>query len=114
MTDAVVETSINKSPILKNIYTNLITELKQIGPLIIEPKKTSIHIKAKSAFVGIHPRKDYLIVNIVSDKPIVNNRIFKVEQVSKTRFHNHIKIPLEQDIDRELIGWFKQAYSLMS
>lgn len=114
MSDTTIETTINRSPFLKSLYTHLISELKQIGTITVEPKKTSVHVVAKSAFVGIHSRKDYLIINIVSDKPIKSSRIFKVEQVSKSRFHNHIKIAEKQDIDNEVKTWFINAYNLLS
>ena len=41
----VVETTINKSPVLKPLYANLVKELQRIGPIVVEPKKTPVHIK---------------------------------------------------------------------
>ena len=110
----IVETAISKNPPLQKIYDSLVTELKKLGSVQIEPKKTSVHVMAKSALAGIHPRKEYLVIQIVSDKPIANKRIFKVEQVSKNRFHNHLRISGREDINGELKGWLKRAYKIMS
>jgi len=67
-----------------------------------EEKKTSVHVKAKSASAGIHARKDYLTLQIVTDTPLESPRVFKVNRVSANRFHNHIHITSDKDIDREL------------
>ena len=106
--------NINGNPVLQPIYTRLIADLQKLGPIIIEPKKTSIHIKAKSAFVGIHPRKNHFIINIVATQPIQSKRVLEHEQVSKSRFHNHVKIGSASEIDDELNSWLKQAYELLS
>jgi hypothetical protein len=106
--------AINGNPVLQPVYNKLIVELQKLGPIVIEPKKTSIHVKAKSAFVGIHPRKNHFIINIVAIQPIQSKRVLEFEQVSKSRFHNHIKIGSELEIDDELNSWFKQAYELLS
>jgi hypothetical protein len=101
------------TPEVKLLYKKLIGSLQSFGKLGIEEKKTSIHLTNRAAFAGIHPRKDYFILNIVSDKPITSQRIKKTEQVSKSRFHNELKIGSESDINSELIGWLKTAYELM-
>lgn len=100
-------------PIVREIYEVLITELKTFGPIIKEPKKTSIHLKSRAGFAGIHPRKKYLILNIVSHAPLQSPRVIKQERVSKSRFHNEVKLEKPQDIDTELLKWLKEAYDLM-
>lgn len=101
-------------PIVRDIYTKLLTELVKLGQIIEDPKKTSIHLKNKTGFAGIHPRKSYLILNVVSSNPIKSPRIMKQEQVSKSRFHNELKLEDLKDVDSEVITWLKEAYLLMS
>ena len=64
------------------------------------------------AFAGIHPKKNYFIVNIVSDYPIKSPRINSQAQVSAHRFQNKVKIEKIEDTDSELLGWLKDAYRL--
>lgn len=104
MTD-IVETTIRKNQPLQKIYDSLVKELRKLGSVQIEPKKTSVHVKAKSAFAGIHPRKGYLILQIISERPIESKRIVKIEKVSENRFHNHLKISGQEEIDSKLKGW---------
>jgi len=109
----IVKTAINKNPELKGVYERLVAEVKKFGRVTVEEKKTSVHIKAKAGFAGVHPRKDNLIVQIVSAAPIADSRVFKTEQVSKNRFHNHVRVSRVAEIDGKLRGWLKAAYELM-
>jgi hypothetical protein len=100
------------TPEVKDLYQRLITELQKFGKIVVEEKKTSFHIKSGAAFAGIHPRKKYFILNIVSAAPIKSERVVEQERVSAHRFHNRVKIEKTEDIDKELLSWLKEAYSL--
>jgi hypothetical protein len=78
-----------------------------------EPKKQSAHFVAgKAAFLGAHPRRDGIRVNIVLARRLTGDRIIKAEQTSKTRFHNEVDINGAASIDEELADWINEAYSL--
>lgn len=110
----IVDTAINPSPALKAAYDALLTRLAALGPVVVEPKQASVHLKARTAFAGVHARKDHLIVQVVAEGPIGSGRVFKAEQVSKNRFHNHVRVASPQDVDDELIGWLRIAFQLTS
>ena len=99
---------------VKDLYQNLLKELERFGGIVVEEKKTSIHLKNRAAFAGVHPRKNYFILNIVSSSPIQSSKIIKQEQVSKSRFHNEVKIETASDINKNLLTWLKEAYTLMA
>ncbi len=103
----------NLTPQVNSLYNKLLESLRSFGKVGVEEKKTSFHLTNRAAFAGVHPRKEYFILTIVSDEPITSSRIKKTEQVSKSRFHNEIKIEKEDNIDKELIGWLKNAYEVM-
>ena len=96
------------------MYEILMKQVETLGKVTVEPKKTSIHVKNRAAFLGVHPKKRWLDINIVTDAPIKSAKILKTEQVSKSRYHNMVRIGSEKDIDPELLGWLKQAYTLMA
>jgi hypothetical protein len=101
-----------KAPNVRAIYDLLLTHLRMFGPVSEEPKKTSIHLANTSGFAGVHTRKNYLILNIRSDHPIDSARISKSEQVSKSRYHQEIKLENLDDVDAELLEWLEAAYAL--
>ena len=101
-----------KDAVVQAIYTRLLEALRTLGPFQEEPKKTSIHLSRTASFAGVHPRKSYLYLNIRTDALIESPRIVKSEQVSKNRFHNELKLSSSDEIDKELLGWLKDAYML--
>ena len=110
MTDGSVLTS--ASPRAQHLYRSLLNALRPMGSFQEEMKKTSVHLVRGSAFVGVQLRREYLIITIKSAKPIRSARITKVEQVSKNRWHNEVRVSTDADFDRELLTWLKGAYSL--
>jgi hypothetical protein len=57
-------------PVSRELYQTLLQALAPIGAFEIEVKKTSIHLVRRSAFAGIHPRKQHLMVTIKAGQPI--------------------------------------------
>jgi len=101
-----------KAPVVRKIYDRLLKALKACGPVIEEPKKTSIHLVNVSALAGVATRKEYLILTIKSDRKLTSPRLHKTERVSASRFHHEIKLTSPAEVDAELIGWLKAAYIL--
>jgi hypothetical protein len=99
-------------PFARELYRKLLKSIKPIGPFREEFKKTSVHLVRSSAFVGVRPRKDYLVLTIKSAGCIKSPRVFKAEQVSKNRWHSDLKLSRAEAIDAELLGWVRQAYEL--
>jgi hypothetical protein len=99
-------------PVSRDLYGNLLTSLSTLGSFQEEVKKTCIHLVRKSAFAGVHPRKEHLILTIKSAAPIRSSRVVKSEQASANRWHLDVKVATAGEIDRELIGWLRGAYEL--
>ena len=62
--DVLPVTKILADPVAGPIYQRLLTVLAELGPFGLEEKKTSIHVVRARAFLGVHPRKTALLVNI--------------------------------------------------
>jgi hypothetical protein len=101
-----------KDPVVQKIYERILTVCKAMGPVGVEPKKTSIHLVRSTAFAGIATRSTYLILTIKSDRQMKSRRIHKSQHTSANRFHHETKIEKPADVDAELIGWLKSAYAL--
>ncbi len=103
---------VGKASVVRQIYDSLLTKLREIGPVIEEPKKTSIHLANISALAGVATRKSYLLLNIKSNHKLESPRIQKSEQISASRYHQEVKLTSAADVDDELMGWLRAAYAL--
>ena len=103
---------VNKDPGVRALYDQLLSILRTFGPVVEDPKKTSIHLNRKSALAGVETRKDSILLNIKSDHKIKNARIEKTEQLSSGRFHHKVRISSVKDFDADLKTWLKEAYLL--
>jgi hypothetical protein len=99
------------NPASAAVWERLVGELDGLGALGVEEKKTSVHVtNARAAFLGVHPRKQGLRLNIVLATPLEGARVVKSERVSANRFHNEVDVKDPAEIDAELLGWIRQAY----
>lgn len=103
---------VNKDPAVRKLYDKLLAQLNKLGPIVQEPKKTSIHLVRTSALAGVQVRKDALLLNIKTDYPIESPRIQKSEKISASRFHHLVRLTSPADLDKELTKWLKDAYEL--
>lgn len=104
----------SKDPIVREIYDRVLKTIRQVGRVVEEPKKTSIHLVNATALAGVATRKDSLILTVKSDRKLTSSRIHKSEQVSASRFHHEVKLRSPGDVDDELAGWLRDAYVLSS
>lgn len=110
--DALPVARIVADPVAGPIYQRLLTAVAELGPYELEEKKTSIHVVRGRAFLGVHRRKNALLINIVTAQPIVSDRVVRHDQVSANRVHNEVQLHAEADVDDELVAWVTQAYEL--
>jgi hypothetical protein len=102
----------DKDKVVREIYDCLLRTVEQCGPVIEDPKKTSIHLVNRTAFAGVATRKAAINLTIKGDRKLSGSRINKTEQVSKNRFHHEVKLTSPAEVDAELAGWLKSAYAL--
>jgi hypothetical protein len=92
------------------VYERLAGALAEIGVYTVEEKKTSLHISAgKAAFLGVHPRKQGVRLNLVLSRALESPRLAKVERVSANRFHNELDVREPGEVDAELVEWLREA-----
>jgi hypothetical protein len=101
-------------PAVRAIYDRLLIRVRRIGPVVAEENRTSIHLKSRAAFAGVHPAKSRLDLSIVSAEPIADPRVKKQDRVSASRYHNLVPLSTPRDVDAQLIDWLKAAYELVS
>jgi hypothetical protein len=101
-----------KDEIVRKIYRKLIDKLSKFGQLKIEPKKTSVHIRNRFGFAGVYTRQSYLNLEVHLNYELKTPRISKIERASANRYHHTIKLTKDSEVDKELLGWLREAYNL--
>jgi hypothetical protein len=94
------------------LYERLLAFVTDLGEFEVEAKKTSIHVTHGRAFVGVHPRRGGLLVNIVTDAALPPERLHRQEQVSARRWHNEVLLTELGAFDAQVEGWIARAYAL--
>jgi hypothetical protein len=101
-----------KETSVRATYDRLLKNARQFGPVVEEPKKTSIHLVNRTAFAGVATRKSAIVLTIKSDRKLSSPRIHKSERTSANRFHHEVKITSPAEVDAELVKWLRDAYVL--
>lgn len=101
-----------KSHAIRSIYDRVLLEVRKFGRVKEEPRKTAIQLLNRSAFAGVTVQRNALILSIKSDRPIKTKRTSRVEQTSRGRFRQEIRLTSLKDVDPQLIGWLLEAYAL--
>ena len=100
-------------PSVQDVYSQLLKAVGRFGTVREERGDRSVLLRSRGGFVGIHPKRDGLDLQIVTDHVIRAVRVSKVDRVSASRFHVHVRIASAADIDAQLLGWLREAYGLM-
>jgi Domain of unknown function (DUF5655) len=93
-------------------YQQLLMAARALGPVVEEPKQTSIHLVRHTAFAGVATRRASLILTLKSAKDIRSPRVAKREQTSANRWHVEIRLKTPTDVDRQLTTWLTAAYEM--
>jgi hypothetical protein len=101
-------------PTLQRVYARLLKGVQAFGPVTEERGERSVLLRSRGGFLGVHPKRDGLDLQIVTDHVIRASRVTKVDRVSASRFHVHVRLVAEKEVDEELLGWLREAYDLMA
>jgi hypothetical protein len=93
-------------------YDALVAEARRFGHVQEEPKKTSIHLARRTAFAGVAVQREALILTLKSARDIKSRRVRKREQISASRWHVEVRLATPGEVDSQIIGWLRHAYSL--
>jgi len=110
MTDAIARAD----PALQRVYARLLKAVQALGRVVEERGERSVLLRSRGGFLGVHPKRDCLDLQIVTDHVIRAARVMKVDPVSARRFHVHVRIASQKEVDAELMGWLREAYDLMA
>ena len=101
-----------KDAAVRATYDALLRVARGFGEVVEEPKKTSIHLVARSAFAGVATRRNKLVLTIKSAVEIENRRIAKCERLSANRWHFDVHLESPHEVDATLTAWLRSAYEM--
>lgn len=101
-------------PALQRVYARLLKAAQTLGPVIEERGERSVLLRSRGGFLGVHPKRDCLDLQIVTAHAIRAARVTKVDAVSARRFHVHVRVATEREVDGQLLEWLREAYDLMA
>jgi uncharacterized protein DUF5655 len=101
-------------PALQRVYASLLNAVQAFGPVAEERGERSVLLRSRGGFLGVHPKRNCLDLQIVTDHAIRAARVTKVDPVSARRFHVHVRLATKKDVDQQLLDWLREAYDLMA
>jgi Domain of unknown function (DUF5655) len=103
-----------RDPELRELFDELVRRLRKLGPIGIDPVKTSINLTARHNFGAVTVRGNFLRVEFLSEKRIADARIVHVERLGPEKLAHSVVLETIEDLDDFLMGWLASAYRLRS
>ena len=93
-------------------YDAVVRAARALGPVVEDPKQTSIHLNRRTAFAGVATRRASIVLTLKSRINIRHARIRKSLHASAERWYLEIELASPEAVDRQLRGWLKRSYAL--
>ena len=97
---------------MREIYDLILATGREFGPVVEDPKKTSIHLNRKSAFAGISTTRHALSLTVKAAREISDDRIKVSQRASAGRWYNTIKLSSPDEFDSKIVGWLRESYEM--
>jgi hypothetical protein len=101
---------IDGDPISSGVYSALMDKISTLDGCELQENVSSFHVAHGRAFLGIHPRRGGILVNIVLTRQLDSERVHRAERVSANRWHNEVILKNPSEIDAELLTWIREGY----
>jgi len=98
-----------RDPIVRDIYDRLVGAAGRFGPVMEDPKKTSIHLVRKTAFAGVVTRRAALVLTLKSATDIRSPRVTKRQHTSAGRWHLEVRLTDPRQVDKQIATWLERA-----
>jgi uncharacterized protein DUF5655 len=103
-----------RDPELRGIFDELVARLRKLGPVKVDPVKTSINLTARHHLGAVTVRGTFLRIGFLSDRRIQDDRIVHIERLGPSKFGHSVVIESIEDLDDVVMGWLAAAYRLKS
>lgn len=95
------------------LYNKLKKKMREgIGDYKIESLPCCIHFVKTYTFGAVFALKDRIRISFGLEHKIETKKKHSYYQISKNRHYYRVDILNEKELDKELIGWIKEAYKI--
>ncbi len=102
---------IDGDPVSSSIHKALMDRISSFDACEVQENASSFHVVHGRAFLGIHPRRGGILINIVLTRQLDSERVHRAERVSANRWHNEFVLTNPSEIDPELLAWIREGYA---
>ena len=95
-----------------NLFEQYVKLIEKIGPITIEPKKTSISFLVRVRFGGATIRKDYLEARLWLRRDVKHPTLRRTEKVTARDFVHYFRIQSAEDMDKDFVPLLREAYAI--
>ncbi|HEX5134430.1 MAG TPA: DUF5655 domain-containing protein [Thermoanaerobaculia bacterium] len=103
-----------RDPELREIFDELVRRLRRLGPIKVDPVKTSINLTARHHLGAVTVRGSFLRLGFLAEKRIEDARIVHFERLGPAKFGHSVILESIEDLDPVVMGWLAAAYRLRS
>ena len=104
--------SITSLPIAREIYDKLWSRVKALGDVSVSVTKSSIMFVSKSTFAAVKPKQNWVDVEFLLDKEVIEFPIHKTSRANKSRVAHFVRLESAKDVSAKLVLWLKASYEL--
>jgi hypothetical protein len=101
-----------RNPDLRGIFDELVRRLRKLGPVKVDPVKTSINLTARHHFGAVAVRGTFLRLGFLGERRIEDHRIVHIERLGPGKFGHSVVIESVADLDDVVMDWLAAAYRL--
>lgn len=103
-----------RDPELRGIFDELVRRLRRLGPIKVDPVKTSINLTARHHLGAVAVRGSFLRLGFLAEKRIEDARIVHFARLGPAKFGHSVILESIEDLDPVVMGWLAAAYRLRS
>jgi hypothetical protein len=103
---------VGKAAAVRQTYDELLAAAGWLGPVQVAPRQASINLINRVTFGAIYPRKNYLYLELLNNRPLTSPRLQKSQHLSANRYAHTFRLESAEDVDEEMEGLMAEAYHL--
>jgi len=102
----------NKGTNVIQTFEKILSEVSAYDGVRINSVKNAILFTAKSNFLAVKPKKAWLDIEFVLGEKTEGFPIYKTMQASKSKWAHFVRLESPDEVDGQLIEWFRGAYDV--